>query len=67
MNGLINPSNTEATFVQSTRMQKFMKTIKTLSCWYSLDSSRRVLSDEYSFARVSVNFQVFCIISYWPN
>ena len=31
-----NPSNAEATFVQSTRV----KTIETLSCWYSLDNSR---------------------------
>ena len=30
----------------------FWKTIKTLSCWYSLDSSHRELSDEYPFARV---------------
>ena len=40
-----NPSNAKATFVQNTRM---------LFCWYSLDSSRGVLSDEYPFARVSV-------------
>ena len=35
-------------------MQRFLKTIQTLSCWYSLESSRRALSDEYPFARVSV-------------
>ena len=40
-------------------MQMFMKTILTLSCWYSLDSSRCVLSDEYPYARVSVIFQGF--------
>ena len=55
----INPSNAEATFVQSTRKQRFLKIILTLSCWYSLDSSLRVLSDEYPFARVSVIFQFF--------
>ena len=31
-----------------------MKVILTLSCWCSFESSRRVLSDEYPFARVSV-------------
>ena len=40
-----NPFNVEALFVQSTRMQRFLKTMYTLSCWYSLDSSRWVLSD----------------------
>ena len=30
-----------------------------MSCWYLLDSSRRVLSDEYPCASVSVVFQVF--------
>ena len=44
----------------------FLKTVLTLSCWYSLDSSRCVLSDEYLCAKVSVNFKVFCIILYWP-
>ena len=43
----VNPSNAEATFVQSTRTQILLKTIKSLSCRYSLDGSRRVLSDEY--------------------
>ena len=57
----INPSNAEPTFVKSTRTQKSLKIIETLSCWYSLDSSRGVLSDEYPFSRVSVIFQVFCI------
>ena len=38
-----------------------------LSCWYSLESSCRVLSDEYPFARVSVIFQRFCIILCWTN
>ena len=52
----VNPSNAEATFVQSTRMQRFLKTILTLSCWYSLDSSHLVLSDEYPYTRVSVIF-----------
>ena len=38
--GQVNPSNAKATFVQSTPMQRFLKTIQTLSCWYSLESSR---------------------------
>ena len=33
-----NPYNAETTVAQSTRMQRFSKTI--LLCWYSLDSSR---------------------------
>ena len=46
----INPSNAETTFIQSTRMQLFWKNIYTLSCCYSLDSSRWVRSDEYPYA-----------------
>ena len=34
-----NPSNAEASFVLSTKTQIFLKTIETLSCWYSLDNS----------------------------
>ena len=65
---LFSPSNAEATFVQSTiMMQRFLKTIETLSCCYSLESSRSVLSDKYPCATVSVIFQVFCIIFYWPK
>ena len=55
----INPSNAEVSFIQITRTQIFSKTIETLSCWYSLESSHRVLPYEYPFARVSVIFQVF--------
>ena len=36
---LLNPSNAEATFVQSTRTQRFLKTFWMLSWWYSLDST----------------------------
>ena len=54
----LNPYNADATFIQRTRTQRFLKTIKTLSCWYSFESSRRVLSYEYPFARVSVIFRV---------
>ena len=54
-----NPFSAEATFVQITRMQSFLKTIFILSCWYSLESSREVLSDEYPCARVSVIFPGF--------
>ena len=54
--GRVNPSNAETTYVQNTRKLRFLKTILTLSCWYSLESSRRVLSDEYLFARVLHRF-----------
>ena len=64
---IFNPSNAETNFVQRTRMQDSWKTIETLSSWYSFESSRQVLSDEYPFARVSVIFRVFCIFLYWPN
>ena len=37
---VFNPSNAEATIVQSTRTLKSLKTIETLSCWYSFESSR---------------------------
>ena len=49
-----NPFNAEATFLNITRKQRFLKNIWTLSCWYSLKSSHWVLSDEYPCARVSV-------------
>ena len=62
-----NPFHTEASLVQGRKMPKVLKTIETLSFWYSLESSRWVLSDEYPYARVSVIFQLFCIILYWPN
>ena len=54
-----NPTNATTTFVQSTRMQRFLKNLQTLSCWYSLESSRWVLSDEYPIARVSIIFVFF--------
>ena len=63
----VNPSNAEATFDQCTGTQKSLKTILTLSYWYSLDSPHRVLSNEYPYARVSVIFPDFCIIMYWPT
>ena len=37
----------------------FLKTILTLSCWYLLDSSHHVLSDEYPCAKVPIIFQIF--------
>ena len=58
----LNSYNAEATFVPSTRTQRFLKIIETLSCWYSLESSHRVLSYEYPFAWVSVIFSFFSII-----
>ena len=63
---LYNAEATTCTFIHSTREQRILKIIQTLSCWYSLNSSRSVLSDEYSCARVSVIFfYVFYIILYW--
>ena len=46
----INPSYAEATYVLSTRRQRFLKIFLTLSCWYSLDSPHVVLSNEYPYA-----------------
>ena len=31
----VNPFNAEVTFIQRTKKQRFLKTILTLSCWYS--------------------------------
>ena len=41
-------------FCPKNKAQLFLKTIQTLSCWYSLDSSCWALSDEYPCARVSI-------------
>ena len=49
------------------KKQKSLKTIQTLSCWYSFESSHWVLSDEYPFARVSVIFQHFLQQILWSN
>ena len=54
----LNPSNAEATLDQSTRLQRFLKTILILSYKHSLDSSARVLSNEYPCCRDSIIFQV---------
>ena len=35
---VLNPSNTEATSVRSTRTERVMKTTATLAYWYSLES-----------------------------
>ena len=60
MHSNINPYNAELlNYLQSRR---FLKTVQTLSSWYSLESSCWVLSYEYPCARVSIIFQVFCII-----
>ena len=37
-NGLQQPFQRWITFVQSTRLQRSLKTMKNLSCWYSLGS-----------------------------
>ena len=39
VNGLTLPM-LRLTFIRSTRMLRFLKNIQTLSCWYSLESSR---------------------------
>ena len=48
-----NPFNAEAAFVESTRTQRFLKTIYTLSCWYW------IALDENPHARVPVFFSDF--------
>ena len=40
----------------------FRKPYKSLSCWYSLESSCWVLSNEYPYVRVSVILQLFASI-----
>ena len=55
----VNLSNAEATLGQSTRAQRILKSIQTLSCWYSLESSRRELADKYPCARVWTIFTGF--------
>ena len=47
----------------SSKAQGILKNILTLSCWYSLDSSRQLLSDEYLCARVC-HFSGF-FASFW--
>ena len=64
---VLNPYNAEATYIQSTKTQKFLKTTQTLSYWYSFNSSHWALLDEYPFVRVSVIFQYVCIILCWQN
>ena len=44
---------------KGTITQNSLKSCLTLPCWYSLDDSCCVLSDEYPFAIVSVIFQLF--------
>ena len=60
-------SMSKTTFVQWARMQRYLKTILTVSCRYSLDNSHCVLSNEYPHARVSGIFELFCIILHRPN
>ena len=58
----LNPSSAETTLVQSTGRQRFLKTILTLPCWYSLDSSHRVpICQGFS------NFSVFLHHLYLTN
>ena len=45
---LINPSNAKTTFDQSTRMQRFLKNILSLSCWYSLGEYPQTLWQGFS-------------------
>ena len=53
------PMPIKATFFQSPWTQRFLRTLKTRSCWYSLDSSRSVLSDEYHLRWFRSIFRVF--------
>ena len=56
----VNPSDDEATFVLSTRTQRFSKSIQTLPCWYSLESFCWVPMSQ-GFSHFSVFFASFCI------
>ena len=47
-------------FVWETRRKKGLKTIQTLSYWYSFESSFSELSDEYPCARVHIIFASDC-------
>ena len=58
-----NLFNAEATFVQSARTQRFKKK-SSKPCHVGI---HWIALAEYPFARVSVIFQVFYIILYWPN
>ena len=60
------PFHAEATFVHGRKMQKSLKTIYTLSFWYSLESSDLLLN-EYPYAMVQVISQLFCINLHWPD
>ena len=47
------------TYKYRIRMPRILKNIYTQSCWYSLETSRWVLLDEYPYARVSMMFSGF--------
>ena len=64
----INPSNTEATFVQSTRTQRFSKTIKI----HHVGIHWIALAENFQMSTYVPGFQLFsrCLASfnlYWPN
>ena len=58
-----NPSNAKATFVQSTRMQRFLNHLNPVMLVF-IGLLLLSISDEYPYARVSIIFQLFCIIFY---
>ena len=63
----IYPSNAQATYIQSTRTQRFLTTSKP--CHVGIHT--KALTD-YSQMRTNAPgfqfiFKVFCIILYWPN
>ena len=49
------------------RLQIYIQTNLTLSCWRPFESSCWVLSYEYQYVRVAVLFQFFSIISFWTE
>ena len=59
----LSPSYAEASFVRSTRTLKPLKTMPTLSCWYSLNSSL----NEYQHCRVKMVFKNLCILVPWTK
>ena len=52
---------------KSIRMKRFLKTIQTLSCWYSLESSPWAFSDECPCARVPLIFRFFASFQAWNH
>ena len=65
--GHVNPSTAKVIFIQSTGLKDFRKPSKPCNAGIHWIVLTEVLSDECPCARVSLTFQVFGIILYWPN